>query len=330
MANALTACRNGANWISSSINGIGERCGITDTIALMANLHELDLRNKVDGELLQYVSLLVQSHTRNPVDRLRPVTGENATVHVAKLHQRAIRANPSAYSWVNPEEIGKRIELDPKSLPSSLQALINVPNVVGASELKFHTNGVGDRYLMIDDRVVPDCRQYCIVRDIPITAETPSAHVDMHRHICDSLFIFLGHLKGLKGLKVEVSLGSEVFIVDSPCSVFIPSGILHSYRIISGPGLFINHVLNGNYNSSLLEKFEKSLDNKSLIIDAFLKEHYSNINVSETDELSDVLDSLAFLDFFVYLETHFGEKISLDEVIACHTFGDLYAYISKL
>ncbi len=183
---------------------------------------------------------------------------------------------------------------------------------------------------MIDDRVVPDCRQYCIVRDIPVTPTVPPAHVDMHRHICDSLFIFLGHQERLRGLKVEVMLGDEVFSVESPCSVFIPSGILHSYRIISGPGLFINHVLKGNYNDSLLEKFEKPMDSNLSVVATFLSKHYSNFTISEKDQLSDVLDSLAFLDFFIYLENHFGGKISLDDVIACHTFGDLYAYISKL
>ncbi len=129
MANVLTAARNGAVWISSSINGLGERCGITDTIALIANLQALNLRNKVNGELLQYTSLLVQSQTRTPRDRLRPVTGENATIHVAKLHQRAVRANPSAYAWVNPQDIGKRVDLEAKKLPFSLQELINVPNI---------------------------------------------------------------------------------------------------------------------------------------------------------------------------------------------------------
>ncbi len=39
MANTLAAIEAGASWISSSVNGIGERAGITDTVLLMANLH---------------------------------------------------------------------------------------------------------------------------------------------------------------------------------------------------------------------------------------------------------------------------------------------------
>jgi 2-isopropylmalate synthase len=34
-------------------------------------------------------------------------------------------------------------------------------------------------------------------------------------------------------------------------SVFILSGMIHSYRVIEGEGLFVNHVV-GDYNSSLL------------------------------------------------------------------------------
>lgn len=100
---------------------------------------------------------------------------------------------------------------------------------------------------------MPDARQYCIVRRIPEMDDYGEGHVDVHRHCVDSVFLFIGHGPALRGLTVEVRLGAETFVVESPSSVFIPSGLLHSYRVLAGAGLFINHVQTGDYNSSLLD-----------------------------------------------------------------------------
>lgn len=106
---------------------------------------------------------------------------------------------------------------------------------------------------MLDNRVVPDARQYCIVRRIPEIDDYKEGHVDVHRHCVDSVFLFIGHGPALRGLTVEVCLGADTFVVESPSSVFIPSGLLHGYRVLAGAGLFIKHVQAGDYNSSLLD-----------------------------------------------------------------------------
>lgn len=253
-ANALIATKAGASWLSSSINGIGERCGITDTINLMVNLDALGWRkHNTNGCLLQQASVLVQAHSRLYVDRWRPVVGHNASTHVAKLHQRAVMIDQNAYSWINPECIGRVSSTSPASLSTDSEKLINTPVIISATELRHHRHGPGDRYLMLDDRVVSDARQYCIVRHIPLMEEYGSGHVDVHRHRVDSIFLFLGHGENLTGLSVEVLLGKRTFTVNSPSSVFIPSGVLHSYRVVSGSGIFVNHVQAGDYNSSLLD-----------------------------------------------------------------------------
>jgi len=81
----------------------------------------------------------------------------------------------------------------------------------------------------------------------------PPSHVDPHVHIVDSLFVFLGSSHDLTGLVAEVTVDGEVFIVESPCAVLIPSGKQHTYRFCNGSGIFLNYVLAGNYNNSLLD-----------------------------------------------------------------------------
>jgi 2-isopropylmalate synthase len=329
-ANALIAVRSGAGWVSCAVNGVGERCGITDTLTLLANLGAEGWREPPPGATLQAVGAVVQAHTRLRPDRWRPVVGAHATTHVARLHQRAVRANPRAYAWIDPAALGRENSTAPAILPADLAALINRPAVVSATELRHHRHGPGDRYLMLDDRVVPDARQYCIVRDIPPLDDHGPGHVDTHRHVCDSLFLFLGRGPGLTGLAVEVALGDAVHRVDSPASVFIPAGVPHSYRVLGGAGLFVNHVLSGSYNESLLDPLDlRPVASAAAPLWQFLRDRLPGVAVGPDTAPLAVLDSLGFLDLFLHLEAAYGEAISLDEVSACATFGEMAARLDR-
>ena len=254
-ANALMAIRAGARSISSSLNGIGERSGITDTIVLLANLANLKWRDSPKSNLLPYASKLVEAHSRHSISRSHPVVGENAFTHVAKLHRSASDVDETTYAWASPSTFGREANQQPASLPSGLGDLvIDSPEVIHATELRYHRKGPGDRYLMLDNRVVSDARKYCIVRKIPPLKDYGNGHVDKHRHWVDSLFLFLGDESDLTGLFVEVTIGSLTRKISSPAAVFIPSGVEHSYRVVGGSGVFINYVLAGEYNSSLLDK----------------------------------------------------------------------------
>lgn len=255
LANGLAAIDSGANWISVSVNGIGERCGISDLGVLAVNMDYRGDRtlSYESGEMLNTLSRMVSAYSRQPVDRSRPIFGRDAFHHTSRLHVKAVNKNPDSYQWIKPEMVGRTCEISPPAIPWQETAWQTNPEVISATELKYHRKGPGSRYVMIDERFVPDCRQYCIVREIPLGAVIGRGHVDQHTHICDSLFMFLGTENEMKGLEVEVNLGGVVKTITSPSSVFIPSGMPHSYRVLSGQGLYINHVLNGEYNSSLLE-----------------------------------------------------------------------------
>lgn len=187
------------------------------------------------------------------MDARRPVVGRHAFTHTARLHRLAVSRDPSACEWIDPERIGRVREYDDQTLDYESGTLVTVPKVISATELRHHRKGPGKRFVMIDERFVPDCRQYCIVRKVLKLKRYGSGHVDRHSHTCDSLFLFVGDAADLTGLLVEISLDEETFTLQSPASVFIPAGVEHSYRIINGSGLFVNHVLSGSYNESLLE-----------------------------------------------------------------------------
>jgi 2-isopropylmalate synthase len=253
MANAWAGIEAGANWVSTSVNGLGERCGITDLAALLANLDVSGYRPLREPALLQDLSRYVAAVTRSPVDERRPIVGKNAFTHTARLHTQAVLRTPLAYAVFDAERVGREVKIAAPVSDTAMDDLIVKPKVISATELRYHRAGPGCRHVMVDERFVRDARQYCIVREIPRQDGPAQRHVDPHRHICDSLFMFLGREPGLTGLEVEVMLDGEVRELRSPAAMLIPAGALHSYRILGGEGYYVNHVAHGDYEGSLLD-----------------------------------------------------------------------------
>ncbi|GGK78900.1 2-isopropylmalate synthase [Mangrovihabitans endophyticus] len=253
LANSLAAVDAGAEWVSTSVNGLGERAGVVDLALLAVNLHQRGGRPLIGGDLLPEISRRVGAYSRSMPDARRPVVGRDAFRHVAKLHRAAVQRDSRSYEWIDPGLVGRERTSSERQLPEEPQQWIVDPKVISATELRHHRAGPGERFVLVDERFVPGAAQYCIARHIPELDDYGAGHVDTHVHHCDSLFAFLGSRDGYEGLTVEVTLGSQVFQVHSPSSVFIPAGVPHGYRVIGGSGTYLNHVLAGDYNSSLLD-----------------------------------------------------------------------------
>jgi len=130
--------------------------------------------------------------------------------------------------------------------------LIGRPFLKSAKELVHHREGQGTRHVFINQRNIPTTSLYQIVRDVENATEDITSHVGMHAHNCPSTFLFIGKGHDLRGLICEVTLGDERYMLESPASVFIPGGVLHSYRFIGGSGYFVNTLLSPDYNSSIV------------------------------------------------------------------------------
>ena len=333
MANTWAGLDAGADWISTSVNGLGERCGITDLALLLANLDIAGIRPLRDGAALQHLSRYVGAVSRAPVDARRPIVGRNAFTHTARLHTQAMLVTQHAYAVFDAERLGRHVSIAPDYTPATLDNCIVIPPVICATELKYHRAGPGSRHVMVDERFVADARQYCIVRDIPPQAEPADAHVDPHRHICDSLFMFLGKGPGMQGLEVEVMLDGAMRTLRSPAALFIPAGALHSYRILGGEGFYVNHVANGEYNDSLLEPGPAEAAGAETtaahgagdasgghgrVVRDFLAAESGLASGSISDHMdlfeTGVLDSLGLLNLYALLETLRGTPLEPEAV----------------
>jgi len=127
------------------------------------------------------------------------------------------------------------------------------PEVRRTSELPFHNDlAPGKRRVFLEKKLFSDSDLYVMVRTAKDVRPDQPEYVESHAHNVSSVYIFLGSAEELEGLKAEIVLDDEVYIVSSPAAVVIPEGVVHSYKLIEGSGHFSHIVLKGNYNDSLI------------------------------------------------------------------------------
>ena len=108
-ANTLAAIRQGATQVQGTINGIGERCGNTDLIAVIANLSL-----KYNFEVMHPESLVRLTETSRYVYELanlnfrsgQPFVGASAFAHKGGMHTHAVARNPISYEHLDPALVG--------------------------------------------------------------------------------------------------------------------------------------------------------------------------------------------------------------------------------
>jgi 2-isopropylmalate synthase len=108
-ANALAAYEAGISLIDVSVNGIGERVGITSLSEICTALHSLYNDNsqwKLD--MLPTISQTVSNFSGLPISKTTPIIGENAFTHNAGLHVTAVLNNPSFYEAFPPKFVGRK------------------------------------------------------------------------------------------------------------------------------------------------------------------------------------------------------------------------------
>ncbi|MFA6054633.1 MAG: hypothetical protein WC769_04580 [Thermodesulfovibrionales bacterium] len=128
------------------------------------------------------------------------------------------------------------------------------PETRGAEELPYHKDGApGVRRVFLEKKLLEEASVYLIIRTVKNVSPEQPEYIDTHEHNVDSVYIFMGDGDGLKGLKAEVNIEDEKFIVASPKTVFIPKQKKHSYRLVEGSGHFFHIVLEGDYKNSLIE-----------------------------------------------------------------------------
>ncbi|MBT8339396.1 MAG: homocitrate synthase [Desulfatitalea sp.] len=107
-ANALAATENGAQAVSLTVNGLGERAGNTPLEQMaMALHHHPDLSCRLRSQGLLQVCRRTALAAGRPIPPDQPITGEMAFTHESGIHCHATLVDPQAYEPFAPQTIGR-------------------------------------------------------------------------------------------------------------------------------------------------------------------------------------------------------------------------------
>ena len=106
-ANALAGVKGGARYISTTVNGLGERAGnaaLEEVVMALKVACGIDVG--IDTRRLAGVSRLVGQASNRGVPAWKAVVGEKVFSHESGLHTDGVLKNPTNYEGFPPEEVG--------------------------------------------------------------------------------------------------------------------------------------------------------------------------------------------------------------------------------
>lgn len=135
VANSLAAVDAGAGQVQGTINGIGERCGNVDLIAVIANLAIKKRGYRVLGggslESLTELSRFVYETANLQWRGNQPFVGNSAFAHKGGMHVHAINKSAKTYEHIDPAIVGNERRI----LVSELSGRSNIAAVTAHLQL---------------------------------------------------------------------------------------------------------------------------------------------------------------------------------------------------
>ena len=115
------------------------------------------------------------------------------------------------------------------------------------SKIPFHTNVPIKRLSMLSKKLVPTSNTHVAIHIVDYKHKNLSAYSFLHKHNADEINLIISESNKLK---YEIQLDDEKYKVLSPSTVFIPKGVKHKARFLSGKGIFVCIILSGKYTTS--------------------------------------------------------------------------------
>jgi 2-isopropylmalate synthase len=105
-ANSLFAVLAGASHVQGTMNGFGERVGNADLIEVVANLHLMGIRTKLQPSELTYLSRFACEMSGLRENPFKPFVGKHAFAHKGGVHGDAVLKAKEAYEFCDPAAFG--------------------------------------------------------------------------------------------------------------------------------------------------------------------------------------------------------------------------------
>ena len=115
------------------------------------------------------------------------------------------------------------------------------------SKIPFHNYAPIKRLSMLSKKRFPVSNTHIAVHFVDSNHRKMLEYSFLHKHNADEINLIISENSKLK---YEIQIDDEVYKVSAPSTVFIPKGIRHKARFISGKGIFVCIILSGKYTSS--------------------------------------------------------------------------------
>lgn len=110
-ANAITAVKAGVEQVEVTVNGIGDRAGISPMAPVLAYLQEIaGFQSSVNLLRLQKFSVLISEMTKVQISPIDPITGKYCFKHTPGIHGAGVLKNPSSFEPIDPRKVGQTRE----------------------------------------------------------------------------------------------------------------------------------------------------------------------------------------------------------------------------
>jgi methanogen homocitrate synthase len=112
LANAIAGAKAGAQAVTTTVNGIGERAGnvpLEQFVAALKYVYRCDLG--IDTTKLKELSDIVAEYSGLGLPKNQPLVGQNVFSHESGIHVAAVLNCPMTYEPIPPEEIGNKRHL---------------------------------------------------------------------------------------------------------------------------------------------------------------------------------------------------------------------------
>jgi homocitrate synthase NifV len=142
IANALAACEAASEfkdrklWVSTTVNGLGERAGNVSLEVFVMNLHSHYGIGKYKTEHILPLCKHVEKASGLGIPLNHPIVGENMFTHKSGIHVDGILKNPSLYEAFDPAKLGmtRKIALGKHSGKASIKHKLDQLGLVASPE----------------------------------------------------------------------------------------------------------------------------------------------------------------------------------------------------
>ena len=100
---------------------------------------------------------------------------------------------------------------------------------------------------MLGKTSIPESKMHVAVHFVDASKKKIPEYSRLHKHNVDEINLILSEKNKLV---YEIQLEDEIYKVSSPCTIFIPKGVRHKAKVLSGRGIFLCIIKSNNYRSS--------------------------------------------------------------------------------